>query len=193
VGRRSRLGLLCGVVAAFTMLGAGVARAVSTPTTSGGIGASPTSVVVASTTAGAPPTSTAGVRLHFEGKHSGIERMQFATKACPVLDHRLRETFTLTDGTAWDFHAHYCGTIDSQDVWTGVGTFTIATGNGSGLSGNFTDSAHLPSVGVPYVIHVTAGTGTFAGATGSCVLDDHLRRISATTQHQNGIFVCDLH
>lgn len=189
MGRRSRLGLLCGVLVAFTIFGAGVARAVSTPTTSSGLGLSPTSAVAAPTTGVAAAPSRPS---HFEGKHSGTEHMQFATKACPVLDHRLRETFTLTDGTAWDFRAHYCGTIDAQDVWTGVGTFTIATGNGSGLSGNFTDSAHLPTVGVPYVLHITAGAGAFAGATGSCVLDDHVRAISATTQHQNGIFVCDL-
>jgi hypothetical protein len=133
------------------------------------------------------------VTSHFEGRHSGIEYFQLHTAVCPVLDHHLQETFTLTDGTAWSFRAHYCGTIDAHAVWTGVGTFTIAAANGSTFSGTFTDSAQLPSVGVPYELDITTGTGAFAGSGGSCVLDNHLRTIAPGVQHQAGIFVCDLH
>lgn len=180
MGSRSRMRVLCAGLVALPLLGGGVARAISDPQTA--------------TTASAATTSptTAPLRSHFEGRHTGVEHFQLATQACPVLDHRLRETFTLTDGTAWTFRAHYCGTIDSNAVWRGVGTFTITTANGSTLSGSITtDSAQLPSVGVPYVIDIEAGTGSFAGAKGSCVLDNHLRTIAPGTQHQKGIFVCD--
>jgi hypothetical protein len=127
---------------------------------------------------------------HFEGRHSGIERFQLHTKRCPVLDHRLRETFALTDGSTWNFQSHYCGTIDAHDIWTGVGTFVITTTTAS-LSGTVTDSAHLPSLGVPYELDVHSGTGEFAGASGSCILDDHLTPLAAGEQYQEGGFVCD--
>jgi hypothetical protein len=175
------------------MLGGGVARAVSEPTTNRRVDPRRTSPIVVSTTATAPATSTTtGVVWHFEGRHSGIEHFQLHTRLCPVLDHHLHETFALTDGTAWTFRAHYCGTIDAHGVWTGVGSFAITTGSGSTLSGTFTDSAQLPSVGIPYELDINTGTGAFAGASGSCMLDNHLRTIAPGAQHQRGIFVCDL-
>jgi hypothetical protein len=168
---RSTAGLVCIGLVALLLLGGGVAHAVS----------------------GAPaPSTPTNVNWHFEGRHSGTEIFQVHTGRCPVLDHLLQETFTLTDGTTWSFQAHYCGTIDSRGVWTGVGSFSIATAGGSTLSGRFTDSAQLPSLGVPYELDVHQGTGVFAGAHGSCILDNHLSTIAPAVQHQEGIFVCDL-
>jgi hypothetical protein len=183
VGKRSRIGLSCAVVIALTLLGGGVARAVGEP--GGTRRVDPTTVT-------APSPVTTSASWHFEGRHSGIEHFELGTERCPVLDHRLRETFAFADGTAWTFRAHYCGTIDARGVWTGVGSFTITTGSAATLSGTFTSSAQLPSVGVPYELDISAGTGTFAGARGSCVLDNHLRTIAFGVQHQHGIFVCDL-
>ena len=137
------------------------------------------------------PLSPPDVTWHFEGQHSGIESFQVHTNLCPVLDHHLHETFTLTDGSIWDFQAHYCGTIDAHGVWTGVGSFVITTSSDSSLSGTFTDSAQLPSVGVPYELDVSSGSGTFAGANGSCMLDNHLSPIAPGEQSQEGTFVCD--
>lgn len=182
MGKRSRIRMLCAVLVALPVLGGGVARAVSDPGSS-----SPTRGTTATTS---PPPAL--VRSHFEGRHSGVEHFQGRTTQCPVLDHRLRETFALTDGTAWSFRSHYCGTVDAHALWTGVGSFTITAANGSTLVGTFTESAQLPSIGVPYVIDILAGTGSFAGARGSCVLDVHLRTIAPGTQHQAGIFVCDV-
>jgi hypothetical protein len=184
--------MLVGATIALSVLGG--ARAVTSPTTSGRVDPQLASTAAVAPTSAVPTTATAAPisTWHFEGRHSGVEHFQVHTKLCPVLDHHLRETFTLTDGSTWTFRAHYCGTIDAHDVWTGVGTFTITTADSSTLSGTFTDSAQLPSVGVPYEIDVAAGTGTFAGASGSCVLDDHLRTIAPEVQHQEGIFVCDL-
>jgi hypothetical protein len=59
------------------------------------------------------------------------------------------------------------------------------------LSCTDTDSAHLPSLGVPYELDVHSGTGEFAGASGSCILDDHLTPLAAGEQYQEGGFVCD--
>lgn len=87
---------------------------------------------------------------------------------------------------------HYCGTIDARGVWTGAGSFVITTGIGSTLSGTFTDSAQLPSLGVPYELDINSGTGAFAESSGSCVLDNHLSTIAPGLQHQEGMFVCDL-
>ena len=190
LGKRSRIGLLCGALLAVPVLGSGVARAVSGPTATRRV--EPRRASVPTTVSAPATTATTLPARHFEGRHSGMEHFQLHTTLCPVLDHHLHETFTLTDGIAWDFRAHYCGTIDPHGVWTGVGTFEITTGSASTLSGTFTDSAQLPSVGVPYELDINAGTGAFAGATGSCVLDDHLRTIAPGVQHQEGIFVCDL-
>jgi hypothetical protein len=179
---------LSGVLIALTVLCGGVARAVSEPTTSRS--GDPRH---SSTTATASVTSTTtSVPWHFEGRHSGIEHLQVHTKLCPVLDHHLHETFTLTDGAVWNFRAHYCGTIDAHGIWTGVGSFAITTSSGSTLVGTFTDSAQLPTVGVPYELDITTGTGAFARASGSCSLDNHLRTLANGAQHQEGIFVCDL-
>ena len=60
------------------------------------------------------------------------------------------------------------------------------------LRGVFHDSAQVPSLGVPYVLRVQSGTGELAGATGRCVLENHLRRISTYVQEQRGGFVCDI-
>jgi len=48
------------------------------------------------------------------------------------------------------------------------------------------------TAGTPYVLTVTAGTGTFAGTTGSCRLDNHLTDLAFGIQQQDGTFVCDI-
>jgi hypothetical protein len=178
-------------VVGIVVLCAGVARAVDVAPARAGAEPEPTSMSTKPTVSPAPTSPGSSTRWHFEGQHDGIEREQLATQACPVIDHHLHETFTLTDGTTWDFRAHYCGTVDAHLLWTGVGTFTITAGAGSTLSGTFTDSAQLPSVGVPYAIDIASGTGTYAGAHGACVLDNHLRPLPDAHQRQSGIFVCD--
>ena len=129
---------------------------------------------------------------HFEGEHRGIEHFALQTGRCAFLDHQLEETFTLSDGAAWSFTARYCGTIDATGFWTGAGTFELATGPDSSLAGTFTSAAQLPSLGEPYQLDIRSGTGQFAGVTGTCRLDNHLRPISFGVQEQSGAFVCDL-
>lgn len=167
---RWRVGLVGAAVLALSLSGGGAALALS------------------SQSAGPPPAA----RWHVEGIHAGTEIYQLHTRRCPVLDHSLDETMTLADGTTWSYQARYCGTIDSQGVWRGVGTFVITAGDDSSLSGRFTSSARLPTTGVPYELAVDHGTGTFAGARGSCLLDNHLVPEQPGVQHQSGTFVCDL-
>ncbi len=172
----------------------------STSTITGDVTSTSSSTTSSTSTSTTTPSSTtstttppsAPARWHFDGSHAGVEHFEGHTTRCTTLDHQLSETFTLTDGTTWTFNAVYCGTIDANLVWTGVGSLEIATGHGS-LSGTFTDSAQLPTSGVPYQLDIHSGSGEFAGATGSCLLDNHLRTTSAGVQEQSGTFACDLH
>jgi hypothetical protein len=99
---------------------------------------------------------------------------------------------TLTDGTIWGFQAHYCGIINKTGLWSGAGSFSITTGTGATLTGTFSNSAQLPSDGVPYELDVGEGSGVFKGGRGSCVFDNHLSSVAAGVRQQSGNFVCDL-
>jgi hypothetical protein len=90
----------------------------------------------------------------------------------------------------WKFHADYCGVIQGE-LWTGVGTFTLTAPGGAALTGTFTDSARLPSTGVPYELDITGGTKRLARASGSCVLENHLKVVQFGVQQQFGSVVRD--
>jgi hypothetical protein len=160
----------------------------ATTTTTGPPRASTTTTTTTDTTAPPAPVTS----WHLEGQHLGIEHFQLDTGRCAFLDHQLEETFTLTDGTEWSFTSRYCGTIDDHGYWTGTGTFVLATGDGSSLSGTSTSAAQLPSTGEPYKLEVRTGLGEYAGVTGACEIDNHLRPISFGVQEQSGTFACDL-
>lgn len=162
----------------------------STSTTEASTTTSSTAATTATTATTAPPTEV--VAWHVEGHHRGIEHFALQTERCAFLDHQLQETFTLVDGTEWSFTARYCGTIDATGFWTGEGSFELAAGESDGLTGTFSSAAQLPSTGEPYQLDVHAGTGEFAGASGTCRLENHLRTISFGVQEQSGAFTCDL-
>ena len=128
----------------------------------------------------------------FSGTYSGIEHYALAGGACGV-QSTLDLDFTHTDGTVWAYHADYCGQIDGPD-WisqTGEGAFTLPDGSTVTVRMPF---QQLPADtdGAPYELTVTGGTGTFAGASGTCRLDNHLTDVAFGTQHQDGSFVCDI-
>jgi hypothetical protein len=151
----------------------------------------PTTPSTAPITAPTPTTVTTPASAsaeQFAGSYRGTEHYRLSTQRCDYLDHDLVETFTLADGTTWQFEQRYCGTVDGV-LWTGVGTFTITAPDGT-LTGTVHDSATLPSTGEPYDIVVTGGTGRFVGATGSCHLDNHLRQVAFGTNEQWGSFTC---
>jgi hypothetical protein len=142
---------------------------------------------------GTPPSTIhiSGTNVRVAGSFKGTEYWVLTKGRCPDLDHRLDSAFTRTDGMVWQFHADYCGTLDG-DHWSGEGTFTFTASDGAILTGVFQSAAKLPSPGVPYTLNITAGTGTFDGATGECRLDNHLRVVQFGVQEQYGKFTCDI-
>ena len=59
-------------------------------------------------------------------------------------------------------------------------------------SSNTEVSASPPSIAVPYSIVITGGTQRYAGAAGSCRMDNHLHQIRFGLQDDFGAFVCNL-
>jgi hypothetical protein len=170
-----------------------VDEAVPRPSPASGSSAPTTSTTtVSSTTTTTAPLQAAGEPLRLEGSHRGTEHFAADTGRCPFLDHRLEETFTLADGRVLRFDSHYCGSVDANAFWTGTGTFTLTADDGSVLTGTSTSASQLPSTGEPYGLEVGSGTGQFAGATGACTIDNHLRPVAAGVQEHWGTFVCDL-
>jgi hypothetical protein len=132
-------------------------------------------------------------RWHLEGTHEGIEHFALRAEGCSQLDHHLDETMVMTSRSVWHFAAHYCGVIGATGLWSGAGTFTMANTTGATFRGSFSDSAQLPSRGVPYTLHITSGTGAVSGAHGTCALSNNL--VPAATpgvQHQSGDLSCDV-
>lgn len=161
-------------------------------------GASPTSTqiepavppTVPTTAASTPPTGGVATTA-VVGTFQGEEQYRPTDGGCPDLDHVLTSTFALTDGTAWAFRAEYCGTIQG-DAWSGGGTFVLTGPDADTLTGTFTSSASVTSAGEPYVLTITGGTGRYAGAAGSCALDNHLIDTAPWAQEHHGSFSCEI-
>ena len=132
-----------------------------------------------------------GGSMHVEGSYSGTESFGPTTGRCPDLDHELGATLTLTDGTVWELDSSYCGTLAGDD-WTGLGQFSLTTSSGDTLIGPLTSTATLPTDGEPFTLQINNGTGAYAGALGSCILDNHVRPLGEGLQEQSGTFTCDI-
>lgn len=139
----------------------------------------------------APTTPAGGVATHVEGTFRGDEEFRPTDGGCPDLDHVLTSTFELTDGTTWAFRADYCGTLQGEG-WSGGGNFGFTTPDAETLTGTFTSSASVTSDGEPYVLTITGGTGRYAGASGSCSLDNHLTDTGPWSQEHDGSFTCEI-
>ena len=50
----------------------------------------------------------------------------------------------------------------------------------------------VPSPGGPYHIAIDSGTGSYAGATGSCAVEEHLVMVQFGEQNHSGPFTCTL-
>jgi hypothetical protein len=144
------------------------------------------------TTAAAYPAPEAPTALHLEGKHDALEHFEFGNPRCPVLAHDLAGTMTMSDGAVWQFTETYCGILEPGPTWVGHGTFVLTAPDGSTLTGTFGNSAPLPTKGVPYRLDIDTGTGTYAGATGTCAVDNHLDQPEFGKQYQFGTFTCDV-
>lgn len=147
------------------------------------------------TSSDADDTSTSGgasaTSIHVEGAYQGTEQYAPTTGGCPDLDHTLVSTFQLDDGSTWLYRSEYCGTLNGTH-WTGAGTFEFTTPDGDAIAGTTSTVAEVPSPGVPLVLTITGGTGTYEGASGSCDLDNHLRQIEFGAQEQYGTFACEI-
>jgi hypothetical protein len=168
---------------------------VPAPTTLVGDTTTTTSSTTTTTTTTAPsayPAAPAPTAWHLEGKHQALEHFEFGNPRCEVLAHDLAGTMTMTDGAVWHFTETYCGILEPGPLWVGHGTFVLTAPDGATLTGTFGNSATLPSKGVPYELDIDAGTGTFAGATGTCAVDNHLFQPEFGVQDQWGTFTCDV-
>jgi hypothetical protein len=174
----------------------------STPTTmppaSSSIPPPTTGLVPGTVTTTIPPsqsTTTVPVAsiLHLRGPFDG--RGPVVSKPngkCPQLTHDLSGTADLDSGPSYSLHEDYCGVSDGK-IWSGSGTFTLARSDGDGLAGTMTSGPlTLPTNGEPYHFQVTSGTGRYAGAVGSCTVDNHIRKLDPSTNEQYGTITCDL-
>jgi hypothetical protein len=134
-------------------------------------------------TTGAPPVA---------GTYFGVEHFAAHAGRCAVLDHHIVGTFSVSDGTTWDFRQDYCGTFQG-DLWSGDGTFSLTAPDGAAITGTVTErNIRVPSPGVPYTLDITGGAQRFAGASGTCRLDNHLQQIEFGLQHDFGSFTCNI-
>jgi hypothetical protein len=164
----------------------------SSTTVAGDSTTTTSSTTTTTTTAVAYPAPPAATVWHLEGRHQAREHFEFGNPRCEVLAHDLAGTMTMTDGAVWQLTETYCGILEPGPVWVGHGTFGLRAPDGSTLTGTFGNSATLPSKGVPYQLDIDAGTGTYAGATGTCSVDNHLFQPEFGVQDQWGTFTCDV-
>ena len=148
-----------------------------------------TSTSTTTTTTLASPSATT-TQLVLTGTRAGTEHFAIGTGRCPQIDHHLEEIWTATDGTVLAFSNAYCGELDAQGRWSSTGTYTLSNANGAvqGRTNNSVDS--VPSPGGPYRIAIDSGTGAYAGATGSCAVEEHLVLVRFGEQTHSGPFTC---
>jgi len=130
--------------------------------------------------------------LLFAGTYEGSDRYTLSSEGPCDLDHDDEATFTLTDGSTWQFQHDQCAQVVGN-IWSATGTFTFTLPDGATLSGtNVQDGVPLPTTGAPFDLDITDGSGRFAGATGSCTLDNHLEETTLGQQRLYGTFTCDV-
>jgi hypothetical protein len=142
-----------------------------------------------------PPPPPGAQRL--EGASTGTERWVETSGGCPTLDHTTDETVTMADGTAWAYHGTHCGELSqSQTQWRGGGDITLTTAGGDTITLQWThDWLPVPPTRVQILATVTGGTGAWAGATGTCLIDEGLTMgvfaVNGNSFHQ-GTVTCDV-
>jgi hypothetical protein len=138
-----------------------------------------------------PPPATPPALLE-RGTFQGTDHYTPTTSGPCALEHTVELTVTAPEGPAWAYRADVCGHIDAANVWTGIGPFTLTAPDGDTLVGTVDSTAQLPSNGEPYLLRVNGGTGSLAGTTGTCRIDNHQRQASFGLNDQWGSFSCAL-
>jgi hypothetical protein len=142
----------------------------------------------AAVVAGAPEPGVA----HVTGRYVGPSYFMLATTGCPQIHTLWDATFDLATGDTWQFHNDYCGTLEGN-LFSGSGPFSFTLANGDTITGRSqTTDVAVPGPGGPTELTITGGTGAFAGATGSCALDNHIENYEFGHQQQSGSFTCDI-
>lgn len=113
------------------------------------------------------------------------------SQGCPQMHHHLDAAVTLNDGSRWQLSERYRG-VHENWVWSGEGTFGFTDKAGNSFGGTFTSRVEMPTTGEPYRMTITRGAGRFAGATGTCDVDNHVEDTVPGRNRQYGGFTCDI-
>jgi hypothetical protein len=106
------------------------------------------------------------------GTSHGTQEWHETDGHCPDLDHMLDEAVRMADGAVWAYHADYCGDVEGSQ-WHGDGTFSLTSPGGDSLTGTISvGSLTMGTAGSPRLVAITGGSGAWAGATGSCLIDE---------------------
>jgi hypothetical protein len=128
-----------------------------------------------------------------DGVFSGVEHYTLTRDAGCEVHSILDTTWTHGNGATWTYHADYCGKLSGTTWSSSGGTVTITTEDGSTITGTMNaQTVSTVSHGEPYGLSITGGTGAYAGAAGSCNLDNHLVAVALGEQQQSGNFSCSI-
>lgn len=142
-----------------------------------------------------PPPTTDPRGFSITGTFEGTTAAAYTIDParCPQIVSELDATMTTSSGETWLLHEDGCGEIhDDFTRYAGAGPFTISAGSGDTLSGTYVSNAPLPTDGEPYTLTITGGTGEWAGATGTCDLDNHMEALPGGGVRQYGTFTCSV-
>jgi hypothetical protein len=139
-----------------------------------------------------PPTSPSPhTSVNVAGTYEGTSVYALWTENCTV-DGIVDLEFTLESGEHWQFHNPNCGEIDSDNVYTGHGTFVLTTPDGATIVGSQYTRVPLEDNGGPISLTITGGTGHYEGAAGSCTMHNRLVQPSIGKQFHSGTFACEI-
>ncbi len=167
----------------------------SSPTTSS-TSSEPDPPITTSTVPPVSPPPTTGPRgFSITGTFEGTTAAAYTIDParCPQIVSELDATMTTSRGETWLLHEDGCGELhDDFTRYAGAGPFTISAGSGDTLSGTYVSNAPLPTDGEPYTLTITGGTGEWAGATGTCDLDNQMETLPGGGVRQFGAFTCSV-
>jgi hypothetical protein len=127
------------------------------------------------------------------GAFLGTEHFTLTQDAGCQVHSILTATWTHSSGAKWTYSADYCGKLSGSTWSSSGGAVTLTTEDGSTITGTMNaQTVSTVSRGEPYGLTITGGTGAYAGAAGSCNLDNHLVPVALGVQEQSGSFACSI-
>ena len=143
------------------------------------------------------PEAPAGLgegAVEMSGTFAGTELFTFTADPDCEIDQTLDATLAIGGGTTWSLTATYCGSMsEGAERVTAEGVFTLTTPGGDTLSGRLVADTELATSSGPFTLEIAAGTGAYAGATGSCTLDSRLvEDPPPESQAREGTVTCEV-